>query len=256
MKKKVNIKSEYSMNAEPLVTLRVDGHVAILTLNRPKKRNAVNGQLSEDFEVALDKFEQDENLWVGLVCSNCEKAFCAGADLGAIGRGEAIFTPRGGFAGLVQRQRTKPLIAVVNAAALAGGCEIVLACDLIVASANARFGVPEVKRSLVAAAGGLFRLPRVLPRNVAMEMILTGDPISATRAHELGMVNRLVPANAPEGALFQEAMKLANIINENAPLAVQEAKVLVDKLHLANDEVGFEESNAVSIMCFENTRIE
>jgi enoyl-CoA hydratase len=232
--------------AAPVVKFHTDGHVAFFTLDRPQQRNAVNEQLSREFEEHLDTFESDASLWVGVVCSsNPEKAFSAGADLAAISQRQRVDTDRGGFAGLVQRVRTKPLIAVVGGPALAGGCEIVLACDMVVASTAARFGVPEVKRSLVPAAGGLFRLPRVLPRNVAMEMMLTGDPISATRAHELGMVNRLVPAEDGPAALMQAALSLAHVINENAPLAVQEAKQLVDSLHHADDEDAFSQSGAV-----------
>lgn len=134
--------------------------------------------MSQRFEELLDIFESDDNLWVGIVTGN-GKVFCAGADLKSISKGESIFTKRGGFAGLVQRDRKKPLIAAVNGAALAGGCEIVLACDLVVAVESAVFGVPEVKRALVAAAGGLFRLPRRLPPAIAMEMILTGGILSS-----------------------------------------------------------------------------
>jgi enoyl-CoA hydratase len=232
--------------AEPMVLFHVDGHVAVFTLNRPKQRNAVNQQLSTEFEAHLDAFEANDALWVGIVCSSApEQAFCAGADLAAISRRENIQTERGGFAGLVTRQRTKPLIAVVGGPALAGGCEVVLACDLVVASTNALFGVPEVKRSLVPAAGGLIRLPRRIPRNIAMEMMLTGDPISAQRASELGFVNRLVPAEAGPAALMAEARKLAGQITVNAPLAVQEAKQLVDQLHLVPDEDAFLECYSV-----------
>ena len=235
----------------PLVRFHVvDSHIAVFTLDRPRQRNAVNQQVSQEFEAHLDAFEADENLWVGLVCSSVPAtAFCAGADLAAISRGDNISTKRGGFAGLVTRERTKPLIAVVGGPALAGGCEVVLACDLVVANTNARFGVPEVKRSLVAAAGGVFRLPRRVPRNVAMEMILTGDPVSAARAYELGLVNRLVPAEAGPEALLDEAMGLAAQIAVNAPLAVQESKLLVDKLHFAEDEDAFLEGYGVRCVC-------
>lgn len=232
---------------EVVVKFETKGHIAIFTLDRPRQRNAVNYQVSHQFESHLDVFEENEDLWIGIICSSVpERAFCAGADLAAISRREQIQTKRGGFAGLVERERTKPLIAVVGGPALAGGCEIVLACDLVVANTNARFGVPEVKRSLVAAAGGLFRLPRRLPRNVAMEVILTGEPISATRAFEMGMVNRLVDAEEGNEGLMQEALKLAEVINQNAPLAVQESKQLVDKLAFVEDEDAFLESGGVS----------
>src|SRR5688572_22217404 len=156
------------------------GHVAVLTINRPEARNAVNGEVASGIEEAIDKIEADDDTWVS-VLTGAGSVFSAGADLKAISSGQAagLNTEKGGFAGLVRRSRTKPLIAAVDGPALAGGCEIALACDLIVASTNARFGVPEVKRSLVAAGGGLFRLPQALPTKVAMELVLTGDPIEA-----------------------------------------------------------------------------
>ena len=210
----------------------VDEHVAVLTLNRPRARNAINGAMARAIEAALDRFEGDDALWVGILCGR-GKAFSAGADLKAVARGDFTnFTEKGGFAGIVKRQRTKPLIAAVDGFALAGGCEIVLSCDLVVASARAKFGLPEVKRSLVAAAGGLFRLGRVLPRNVAMELALTGEPLGAERAHALGLVNTLVPVR---GANFypaagdagnpvrQAALALAARIAVNAPVAVRES---------------------------------
>src|SRR5205814_8636617 len=141
--------------------------------------------------------------WVG-VLTHTGPVFSAGADLKAINAGQVseLQTKRGGFAGYVQRERTKPVIAAVDGPAFAGGCEIALACDLIVASTQAKFGVPEVKRSLVAAAGALFRLPRTLPRNIAMEMIQTGDPIDADRAAHFGMVNELCePGQTVERAM-------------------------------------------------------
>ena len=178
------------------------GHIGIFTLNRPKAMNAVNRQLSECFEALLETFEADSDVWVGLICSSHLKVFCAGADLKSVSRGENVATEKGGFAGLVKLERTKPLIAVVEGAALAGGCEIVLACDLVVASTQSQFGVPEVKRSLIAAAGGLVRLPRKLPYVVAMECVLTGDPISAERAERYGFINQLVaPGKALEAAI-------------------------------------------------------
>lgn len=198
------------------VDFTTDGHVAIFTLNRPEARNAVNHEVSEEMEAHLDTFEADDELWIGIVTGD-GPVFCAGADLKAINAGRNIQTDRGGFAGLVRRDRTKPLIAAVDGAALAGGLEVVLACDLVVASTAARFGIPEVKRSLLAAAGGLFRLPKVLPRNVAMQLALTGDPISAEEAHGYGLVNRLVEP----GEALAAAKELAAQITVNAPLAVQ-----------------------------------
>src|SRR5215212_10266320 len=166
-----------------MVEYRQEGRVAVLTINRPEARNAVNGDVARSMEAGLDRLEADDDTWVGVV-TGTGPVFSAGADLKAIASGQAadLQTKRGGFGGITARERTKPLVAAVDGPALAGGCEIVLSCDLVVASTNARFGIPEVKRSLVAAAGGLFRLPRAIPRNVAMELALTGDPIDAERA--------------------------------------------------------------------------
>ena len=193
-------------------------HVFSIIINRPDARNAVNHDVAVGIEEALDKFEADQSAWVAILSGN-GKNFSAGADLKEISAGKVntLRTERGGFAGIVARKRTKPLIAAVHGPTLAGGCEIALACDLIVASRSAFFGVPEVKRSLVAGAGGLYRLPRILPRNVATELILTGDPISAERAYELGMVNAL----AEDSELSEVALAMAKRIAVNAPLAVQ-----------------------------------
>jgi enoyl-CoA hydratase len=207
-----------SGEARPVVTFRADGPVATITIERPEARNAVNGAVAAGIEAAMDRLEEDDSLWVGIL-TGAGPVFSAGADLKVIagGEGATLRTARGGFAGLVQRAREKPLVAAVDGPALAGGCELVLACDLVVASRTASFGLPEVKRSLVAAAGGLFRLPKALPRAVAMEALLTGDPLPATRAYELGMVNLLTePGEALAGAT-----QLAARIVAAAPLAVR-----------------------------------
>ena len=216
-----------------MVDYEVIGRVAVLTLNRPEARNAVNGDVARDMEAHLDKLEADDDIWLGIIAGN-GPVFCAGADLKAIASGQAgeLQTKRGGFAGIATRERTKPLIAAVDGPALAGGTEIVLSCDLVVASTNAKFGIPEVKRSLVAAAGGLFRLPRALPLNIAMEAALTGDPISAERAAHFGLVNELVePGQAKEAALA-----LAERISANAPLAVRESRQVVLAALRGDDE--------------------
>lgn len=220
------------------VDFRTTDHVAIFTLNRPEARNAVNEEVSEEMEAHLDVFEADDSLWVGIIAAE-GSVFCAGADLKAVSERRNIMTERGGFAGLVTYERTKPLIAAVDGAAVAGGMEIVLACDLVVASTAARFGIPEVKRSLVAAAGGLFRGPRALPRNVAMELALTGDPISAERAAELGLVNDL----CEPGAVVDRALSLADRINVNAPLAVRESRQVIIDAEFADDETAWSLSN-------------
>src|SRR4051795_13323561 len=219
-----------------MVDYLLQGRVGVLTLNRPEARNAVNGDVSSGMEAALDQLEENEEAWVG-VLTHVGPVFSAGADLKAItsGRAAELQTARGGFAGLVQRQRTKPLIAAVDGAALAGGCEIALACDLIVASKQARFGVPEVKRSLVAAAGALFRLPRALPHNLALEMIMTGDPIEAERAYHFGMVNDL----CEPGQALERAKVLAGRIAANAPLAVRKSREVALKSLDSDEATGF-----------------
>ena len=218
------------------VNFEIRDRIAIITLNRPEARNAVSQQLAEDLEAAIDRLEANDALWIGILCGN-GPAFCAGADLKAIASGEArLTTKRGGFAGLVRRVRTKPLIAAVEGPAVAGGTEIVLSCDLVVASTTARFGLPEVKRSLVANAGGLFRLPRALPINVAMEMALTGDDLNAEAAHRYGLVNRLVQP----GHALATAVELAEAVNANAPLAVRASRRVVLAARLLEDDEAFE----------------
>jgi enoyl-CoA hydratase/carnithine racemase len=202
-----------------VIDFEVRGRTALLTINRPEARNAVNAEVATGLEAAIDRLEADERLWAG-VLTGAGPVFCAGADLKLFtaGREREMFTERGSFAGIVTRARTKPLVAAVDGAALAGGCEIALACDLIVASTEARFGLPEVSRSLIASAGGLARLPRVLPVQVATKLALTADTIDAERAYELGMVAELAPA----GEAVQAALALAERINANAPLAVRQ----------------------------------
>jgi len=223
-----------------MVELEIRGHVAVLTINRPDARNAVNGDVAAGMEAAIDRLEDDDDLWVG-VLTGAGPVFCAGADLKAIASGQAasLATAKGGFAGIVSRERAKPIIAAVDGPALAGGTEIVLSCDLVVASSAARFGVPEVKRSLVAAAGGLFRLAQRLPVNVATELVLTGDPISAERAHHFGLVSEL----CEPGTALDTALALAERIAVNAPLAVRESRAVMLASRGADDATGFRLSN-------------
>lgn len=204
-----------------MVDYTTQGRVAVITIDRPEARNAVDGDVATGIEAALDRLEADEECWIGVIAGN-GPVFSAGADLRAVsaGRADSLSTARGGFAGIVQRERTKPLIAAVEGPALAGGFEIVLACDLVVAATSASFGLPEVKRSLVAASGGLFRLPRAVPRIIAMELVLTGDPMDATRAYALGLVNQLVEP----GSALDAARALADRIGANAPIAVRESR--------------------------------
>lgn len=211
------------------VTYVRDGNVAIITLNRPEARNAVNGDVASAMEAAIDRLESDDGVWVGILLANTSgqerPVFCAGADLKAINSGDAarLNTQRGGFGGIVYRDRRKPIIVGVDGLATAGGCEIVLSADLVVASDRSAFGLAEVKRNLIAGAGGLFRLPRAIGRAVALEVILTGDPLPATRAYELGLVNRVVAPDQVESA----ARELAARIAANAPLAVWASRRVV-----------------------------
>lgn len=207
-------------------------HVAVITLNRTASRNAINGDMASGIEAALDRYESDAFLWAAVLVG-AGPVFCAGADLKEIGTGNAggLATAKGGFAGIVQRERSKPLIAAVQGPALAGGCEVALACDIIIASEQAYFSLPEVKRALIAVAGGLFRLPRAIGMTQAMEVILTGEPLSARRAHELGMVNHLVPTEK----VLDRAVSLAQTIASNAPLAVQASRNLAARAFTADD---------------------
>lgn len=212
---------------EPVVRVdRVDG-VAVITLNRPRARNAVNAPLSLALGEALEDIDADPSLHVG-VLTGAGPAFCAGADLKALAAGEPITAhghPDWGFAGLVQHEISKPLIAAVNGFALGGGTEILLACDLAVLSDNASVGFPEVRRGLFAAAGGLIRMPRQVPTKLVMELALTGEAMSAREALRWGLVNRVVP---PE-RVMAEAMQLAHAIAANAPLAVRASKKMVHR---------------------------
>jgi enoyl-CoA hydratase len=216
------------------VLYALDGHVATLTLNRPDQRNAVSPELTTAMDTAVRRFESDDEAWVA-VLTGAGPNFCAGADLKALAAGRAaeLTTESGGFGGFVRYPRTKPVIAAVRGFALAGGTELVLACDLVVAGTDAQFGLPEVTRGIVAAAGGLFRLPRVLPPTRAMELILTAERLGAEEAARWGMVNHLVEPDEVLGT----ARALADRICRNAPLAVRESLAIAqDALRIDDDE--------------------
>jgi enoyl-CoA hydratase len=200
------------------------GRVEILAINRPEARNAVSGDVARAVEAALDDVEADDDVWA-VVVTGRGPVFSAGADLKAVaaGRGLELMTERGGFGGITQREFPKPLIAAVNGPALAGGFEIVLSCDLVVAADDAVFGLPEVKRGLFASAGGLVRLPKRVPLALATEVAITGEPIDAQRAHALGLVNRVVSREK----VVDEALALAALIAENAPVAVRSSLRMV-----------------------------
>jgi enoyl-CoA hydratase len=209
------------MSDEAILTETRDG-VLIITINRPDARNAVNGAVASGMAAALDRLDAEDDLRVGVI-TGAGGYFSAGMDLKAFVQGESPYADDRGFAGITQRAAKKPLIAAVEGFALAGGFEVALACDLIVASREARFGIPEVKRSLVAAGGALLRLPTRIPYHQAMELALTGDPITADRAYELGVVNRL----AEPGAAVDAALGLASAIAKNGPLAVAATKAIL-----------------------------
>ncbi|MFW0796586.1 crotonase/enoyl-CoA hydratase family protein [Gordonia sp. CPCC 205515] len=204
-----------------VLTEFADG-VAVITINRPEARNAVNGEVAEGIAAAIDELDARDDLTVGIL-TGAGGTFCSGMDLKAFTRGERPNIEGKGFGGLTEAPPSKPLIAAVEGWALAGGCELALSADLIVASREAKFGIPEVKRGLAAAAGGLLRLPKILPYQLAMEMALTGDPITAERAAEFGLVNRLTePGEALAGA-----RELAATIAANGPLAVRATKQVI-----------------------------
>jgi enoyl-CoA hydratase len=208
--------------SEPVLTEH-RGNVLLITLNRPEVRNAVNAALAAGVAGALEELDGDDELAVG-VLTGAGGFFCAGMDLGAFVKGESPWFDDRGFAGIAQRASRKPLIAAIEGFALAGGLEVALACDLIVAAKGARMGIPEAKRSLVAAGGALLRLPRRMPYHVVMELALTGDPLPADRFHELGLVNRL----SEPGSAVEVALELAGQVAKNGPLALVASKQILE----------------------------
>jgi enoyl-CoA hydratase len=205
-----------AVRAEP------DGEVLVVTIDRPEARNAVNLAVAEGIASAVERLDGDDALRAG-VLTGAGGTFCAGMDLKAFVAGERPYVGDRGFAGITQRPPRKPMVAAVEGWALAGGFEVALACDVIVAARDARFGIPEVKRGLVAAAGALLRLPRRIPYHMAMELALTGEPIGAERAAQIGIVSRLTEP----GAAVAGALELARLIARNGPLAVDASKRIV-----------------------------
>ncbi|MFR9802483.1 crotonase/enoyl-CoA hydratase family protein [Pseudonocardia sp. RS010] len=205
------------MSDEVLVERR--GAVQVITINRPEQKNALNLGVAQGIAAAVDELDASDELWVG-VLTGAGGAFSAGMDLKAFLRGESPAIEGRGLCGITQTPPRKPLIGAVEGWALAGGFELLLACDLVVAARTARFGVPEVKRSLIAAGGAALHLPRRLPPAIALELLLTGDPISAERAAEVGLVNRVTD----EGGALDGAVALGETIAANGPLAVAATK--------------------------------
>ena len=226
--------------SEPAVLTDVADGVMTITINRPAAKNAVNKDVAVGIAAALDQLDADENTHV-VILTGAGGTFCSGMDLKAFVTGETPYVEGRGFAGMVQRSTDKPLIAAVEGYALAGGCELAITCDLIVAADNSKFGIPEVKRGLAAAAGGLVRLPRQIPSRVAMEMALTGDFMDAARALSLGLLNQVAPA----GEALAPAKALAAKIAENGPLAVKRSKqVIKESIDWSQDEM-FEKQQAI-----------
>jgi enoyl-CoA hydratase len=203
------------------VLTEVRDGVLIVTLNRPEAKNACNRAVAEGVAAAMDRLDGEDGLRVGII-TGAGGTFCSGMDLKGFLRGELPSVKGRGFAGLTESPPQKPLIAAVDGYALAGGFEVAISCDLIVANRNAKFGIPEAKRGLAAAAGGLVRLPRQIPPRLAMELALTGDFISAERAYEMGLINRIT-----DGVALDAALELAASITANGPLAVAKSKAVI-----------------------------
>ncbi|OBC11344.1 enoyl-CoA hydratase [Mycobacterium sp. 852013-50091_SCH5140682] len=230
---------------QPGALVEKRGNVLLITINRPEARNAVNSSVSIAVGDALEQAQNDPEIRAVVITGSGDKSFCAGADLKAISRGENLFHPdhpEYGFAGYVSHFIDKPTIAAVNGTALGGGTELALASDLIVAEESAKFGLPEVKRGLIAGAGGVFRIAEQLPRKVANELLFTGEPMSSADALRWGLINQVVP----DGTVVDAALKLAERITGNAPLAVQASKRVsygVDDGVITGDKDGWKRTN-------------
>src|SRR6195256_4959932 len=225
----------------PAVRTERRENVLLITIDRPEVRNAVNAAVAAGIAGALEELDGDDALSVG-VLTGAGGFFCAGMDLGAFVKGESPWFGDRGFAGIAQRASQKPLIAAIEGFAVAGGMEIALACDLIVAAKGAKMGIPEAKRSLVAAGGALLRLPQRMPYHVVMELALPGDPMPAERFHEFGVVNRL----AEPGTVVDVAIELAERLAKSGPLAVIASKrILQEQYDWSSAEMG-EKQGAIS----------
>ncbi len=217
--------------SEQRTHLAVQDHVLIITMTRPAKRNAIDGEMTLALDAALNRLEDESDLWAAIITGGPEM-FCAGTDMAAT---SGTPTERGGVYGVVGRTRTKPLIAAVEGVAFGGGFEVAMACDMIVAATNARFGLPEVKRGLVATSGAIFRASRVLPLNIAKQVMLTGTELSPAEGHRHGMVNEL----CEPGEALATALALAAQITANSPVSVQQSLQAIDALASADDDQGW-----------------
>lgn len=227
------------------VLLDAEDGILTVTINRPEARNAVNKAVAEGIADAMDELDSNDDLRVAILTGS-EGTFCSGMDLKGFLRGENPVAKDRGFAGLVEGPPKKPLIAAVEGYALAGGCELALACDLIVAGDTAKFGIPEVKRGLVAAGGGLIRLPRQIHYRLAMELALTGDYIDAARALTEGLINRVVAT----GTALEGAKALAKAITVNGPLAVMLSKQIVAESGSWSDDEMFAKQQTIAMPAF------
>lgn len=223
-----------SSSEKTVIVEKLPDHIAVVTLNRPDARNAINVALTNKLGAVVEDLEADDDVWVVVLTGSGDTAFSSGADLKEVTDGHIaeIILGQHGLAGFVHAPRSKPWIAAVEGYALAGGCELALACDLIVATQGGLFGLPEVMRGLIASAGGIYRLPRKIPRNIALEYILTANRFTSERAYELGMVNRLVP----QGEALTAGIELARDIAANAPIAVRESLAIARRALDLDDE--------------------
>lgn len=224
-----------STTSKSAILTREDNGVLIITMNRPEVSNAVDGDLAAGMDAALTELDSNPDLHVGVI-TGAGKGFCAGMDLKAFLKGSKPFTEDRGFAGITRKPAEKPLIAAVEGFAVAGGMEIALSCDLIIASEGTKFGVPEVKRALVAAAGGLMRLPKRIPYHVAMHMAITGEYIDAQRAYNIGLLVEV----CEQGKALQNALALAHLITKNGPFAVKCSKAIIRDTQDLTEAEGWE----------------
>ena len=231
--------------SEAAVLTEVADGVMTITINRPKAKNAVNKDVAEGIAAALDALDADDSTHV-VILTGAGGTFCSGMDLKAFVTGETPYVEGRGFAGMVQRSTDKPLIAAVEGYALAGGCELAITCDLIIAADNSKFAIPEATRGLAAAAGGLVRLPRQIPSRVAMEMALTGDFMDADRALSIGLINQIAPA----GEALAQAKVLAAKIAENGPLAVKRSKQVIKESIDWSQEEMFDKQQVITSAVF------
>lgn len=227
------------------VLVDITNGIMTITMNRPEARNAINGDTARGIAAALEQLDSDDSVRVGIL-TGAGGTFCSGMDLKGFLTGDLPSVEGKGFGGLTEALPRKPLIGAVEGYALAGGCEMALSCDMLVAAETSKFGIPEVKRGLVAAAGGLMRMPRQIPQKIAMELALTGDFMSAQRAADLGLVNRIVA----EGSALDSAKELAAAINANGPLAVAVSKqVVLQSADWSTSEM-FTKQNEIAVPVF------